>query len=719
MTYEVQLTNKKYYESFLDKNNHSHSVQVLGEIYFQEQKNELYDLSSIRFAQGEVYFHHKDYESAIFKWESIRNELEPWAKKNTADAYMELGLMSNAEDLYNSIVSDSPVLNAEIGLKLFALYIDRGNLERAEKIIKRVISVNPDYKNVTELARQLYEDHGDWKNAIELAVDEGIRTESVQWFLTLKTYVDNGAAVNMPSDYFEKPLITLYKINKPQFELLLSSLWHCYEKEETFLQWIKTINHLFSNLDINNEDNWDATTLLFQQAYHRLIRGQYFIKKIEPLMPAFFKNWLNAANDEQAPSICGAILAWNDYLPSSLPASVVQEAETGIGQRINGVGKLEDRIELLLDIVDWAEEQHIDWTKSLNINGVQLEFEHMEDLKPVIVAELEKEMAVNREDKLLLVIRNFINSLLEKRVEQENFLLDAKKWNEEMLSKMNGAINQLNDLQQDKSKIIKKIFNVRKEEVRDSILNNVPGILRGCADFIKDNSDFKNIEDELNDEMNLRIQQYLNETISPKFKSQLQEWISSTVEVFSESEKFIEEMQDGFNALFGEERLKMECDIQVVKDWRRDINRMTGFVPIEKINILKKFTPAQFILKSAGKLLGAIPKNNKFLSSQYQKMIENGEFHDEAKLVADRFLQQFELFERSMDRDIEMFFQQPFDILNDVVEDLKGAIKQTESDLNAFKTKPEQFHDPLTLFEIRHRQYEWMNIDLVHLTKKQ
>ena len=76
-------------------------------LFFSEQKRELSDLSYIRFAQGEVYFHHRDFESAIFKWENIQNELEPWAKKNMADAYLELELLDTAEDIYKAITTDS------------------------------------------------------------------------------------------------------------------------------------------------------------------------------------------------------------------------------------------------------------------------------------------------------------------------------------------------------------------------------------------------------------------------------------------------------------------------------------------------------------------------------------------------------------------------------------------------------------------------------------
>lgn len=82
MTFEELLIDKLYYKNtFMKEDEFEHPIRVLGEAYLAEQQNELAELSYIRFAQGEVYFHNKDFESAIFKWENIENELEPWAKK--------------------------------------------------------------------------------------------------------------------------------------------------------------------------------------------------------------------------------------------------------------------------------------------------------------------------------------------------------------------------------------------------------------------------------------------------------------------------------------------------------------------------------------------------------------------------------------------------------------------------------------------------------------
>lgn len=81
MRVEKQLIKKMYYETFLMENETKPPIDVLGEVYVNEERNEISDGSYIRFAQGEFYYHHQDFEAAIFKWEKVSNELAPWAQK--------------------------------------------------------------------------------------------------------------------------------------------------------------------------------------------------------------------------------------------------------------------------------------------------------------------------------------------------------------------------------------------------------------------------------------------------------------------------------------------------------------------------------------------------------------------------------------------------------------------------------------------------------------
>src|SRR4051794_11385421 len=172
MTLESQLIKKSYYQMYINEHENVQPIRVLGDAYQEELQKELPNLTSIRFAQGELYFHNRDFEAAIFKWENISGDLELWARKNIADTYYETGLLSNAEDLYLSIDTNNLTLKTEVALQLFSLYIERGKLEAAVEIIKKTIDSNPDYPNVTTIARAYFEEQQDWGNAIELAVNE-------------------------------------------------------------------------------------------------------------------------------------------------------------------------------------------------------------------------------------------------------------------------------------------------------------------------------------------------------------------------------------------------------------------------------------------------------------------------------------------------------------------------------------------------------------------
>ena len=127
-----------------------------------------------------------------------------------ADAYFAMAMYKNAEELYKSIESDSIILNTEVGLQLFALYTKLDKTELADKTIKKVVKLNPDDSQVTEIARSFFEEQRDWNSAVELAVNESIRTESLLWYDVLQSYIDQGVTKNMEPGYFYQVLHKLY-----------------------------------------------------------------------------------------------------------------------------------------------------------------------------------------------------------------------------------------------------------------------------------------------------------------------------------------------------------------------------------------------------------------------------------------------------------------------------------------------------------------------------
>jgi tetratricopeptide (TPR) repeat protein len=691
MTMRSQIIQKMYYETFMETNQGYHPIQVLGEAYMIEQQNELPDLSYIRFAQGEVYFHHKDYEAAIYKWENINNELEPWAKKNMADAYYELGILSSAEDIYQSIVSENPTLNTEVGLQLFSLYIERGKKDAAVNVIKKMVNLNPDYPNVTGLARAYFEEQQDWDNAVWLAVNEGIRTESLTWFDYVKTYVDQGVTKTFNPSYFSEALFVLSRLDQPCFEELVSSIWNSFKSEDTYLTWLNEINQLFINLELNENHSWQKLSGTFKETYLDLIDGQHLIIKIQDLIPILLSNWLRITGNVEASSAATAVLSWNEIFPANINPIVVEDAEVLFRNGTKNKDILTDCLSLFDSIMQWAAKV--------------FDFSSQFDFSDQLTNLDEKHV-----DELLAYIRTTISDLLQERIDVENQLKESVKWNEDMVIKLNGAVNQLHDLELQKTKDITRSYRSIKDGVQQEMLEVLPTLLRDSSKLISEDSNFSKIHIELNTEMNRKIQDYLENKVMPNYFSSLQDWIHQSQEVLGHGQVFLDEMSEGFNALFGEERIKLECDLKTLDDWRRDTDRMTCGFYLEEVNILLRKTPTQLLLKSAGKLFGALSQNKSMLYNKYKSFVENEDYTEAIESVMNRFFQQFELFERSLERDMSWIFRNPLNMLNQSIEDGRGEIQTNEEMLRKINTNPEMFHDPLTLYEVRLRQLEWMSL---------
>jgi tetratricopeptide (TPR) repeat protein/predicted GTPase len=908
MTLENQLIKKTFYETLMEADE-KNPVRVLGEAFLSGYKDETADISTIRFAQGEVYFHNKDYEAAIFKWENVHNHLEPWAKKNIADCYYELGQLSTAEEIYKSIDTESSVLQSEVALQLFSLYIDQDRLGEADQVIKKAVSFNPDYPNVTDIARAFFEKHKDWKSAIELAVNEAIRTESHHWFDILKTYVEQGLTKILEPHYFSKCLVVLYRVDQIRFEQMVQALWNGYKNEPSYFAWLREFNQLFLNMDAKREQPWTDLPALYQETYFELIDGKYLIKELEEIIPILLTNWLKIADDSHALFASAAVLAWSEKFPSSISPEVVNDAENLIFRSRDETDGLEYSLTLFDSIVKWAEAQHVDpgyrfrWIirelvdfqthhllvagtsgngKSAFINsilgeniqtaptssvivfkgddeteirkvsdeelttfssfdefqeavdrrlnkgvdnaimefslpapilqenrlvlmdtpgfsdrngieGEALKYLHLADSLLFVLdandpfTEKEQEILMqireyapnlpihfllnkideiydeheaasivedtrsrvrayvpearvfayssrlrsrkqqndlteflkslsrpvaedDRMEKILICIRQLISHLLDKRAEMENSLADSIKWNEEMVTKLSGAIHQLTDLKEEKARIITRTFHKILEEIRADLSENIPKILRQTSDMIQEDSDFRKIHLELNDEMNRRVYAYVNDKVLPKLYHSLQEWILTANDELNHCQSFLNEISDGFNAMYGEERLKLNCDFKVLDDWRRDADRMTSGVQMDKVNIFLRRTPYQILLKSAGKLFGTFQQNNALLYNKYKQFVENQDYLDVTESIVNKLLLQFELFEKSLERDISLFFRTPFAVLNQTVEETKKEINEKEEELEKMRSNPETYRDPLTLFEVKLRQYEWIAI---------
>ena len=248
MSFEHYLSKKNYFQSLLSADEAGEPVAALGEKFLEENKKDVADLSYIRFAQGEVYFHKKDYETAIFKWENISNELEAWAKKNVADAYYELGLTSASVETLLAIQTDNIILQTEIAIKLFDIYLREGKLEKAVQYIKKAVSIHPDYDNITEVARVFFEEKEDYATAMELAVHETIRTKKSAWFDVLIGYAKKGAMKQTPPEYFMEALRSIYYTDSQRFEKLTALMWEEYAPTSLYKKWLEMLNEFLQQV---------------------------------------------------------------------------------------------------------------------------------------------------------------------------------------------------------------------------------------------------------------------------------------------------------------------------------------------------------------------------------------------------------------------------------------------------------------------------------------
>jgi hypothetical protein len=131
---------------------------------------------------------------------------------------------------------------------------------------------------------------------------------------------------------------------------------------------------------------------------------------------------------------------------------------------------------------------------------------------------------------------------------------------------------------------------------------------------------------------------------------------------------------------------------------------MTSLVQLEEIDILLQSSPSQFILKSTSGLFGLFSKASQV--SQYQKHIDGINYDEITSTISSKFFLQFEMFEKSLQRDILLFLRGPYQYLHDFVDETRNAIYQYSTTLGEMKSNPELFYDPINFYSIRLLQQE-------------
>ncbi|WP_068672190.1 lipopolysaccharide assembly protein LapB [Oceanobacillus sp. Castelsardo] len=695
MSTENELINKSYYQTIIDTNKEEHPIKILGEMYKEEMQKERPELSAIRFAQGEVYFLNHDYEAAIYKWQyPLDEQFISWAQKNIADTHMEMGLLEHAEKFYMEVQTESVKLKSEVLLQLFSLYIQQGQHEKSVNSLKKAVKLNPDYTNVTEIAQTYFEDIKDWDNAVELAVNEAIRTESLSWFEILEGYARQGFTSNFEPNYFNEVLVTLLHIDPYRFESLTEGLWNSYKQSDVYVPWLEAINQLLLNHRMEASYICKKLPNLFEESYFYLISGGLLIEDISNLVKNHLTNWIELSSVSDTLASSTAILAWEEIFPTELAATLIHEAEHHFENSTPNHNGRREGMKFFDSIKSWAEKEGL-----------------LEDLSEYIKPMLDEfNMDVASPSRIRNLIKAAIEFMLEQKVELENVILEEINWNEEVLTELHDIQSLLGKMEKEKATIMADSFRKLKNSVSNNVKKELPKILRNCSELVKEDSDFSKLHIVLNEEMNKRIADYMENDVLIKFKQNFEEWIEDCEREFQDSQNRCTELAKSMNQQFHEEKMVLSGDFKVLDDWKRDIERISrGALRFDKVNILLRNNPSQLLLKGVGKVLGSISKNKDMLHSRYKNYIENADYSEIAGEIIHSFIQQLELFEESIKWDVNRFISNPQTELHSLIEEVQVDIEKHNDSLNRLREKPEIYRDPLTLFELKLRQYELMN----------
>lgn len=696
MTTENEKITKSYYQTIVaESNKQGNSVKVLGDMYIEEMQEQQPNLSSIRFAQGEVYYLNQDYEAAIFKWQQpLDEDFIPWAQKNIADAHMELGLFEDAEGLYRQVNTESPVLKSEILLQLLSLYVQQGNQIKAVDTIKEAVAFNPDYPRLTEIAQTYLEDIRDWDHAIELAVGEAIRTHSPYWIDVLTGYVQNKLNVNHRPDYFNALLIDLLHMDRERFESFTEVLWNSYRSSPYYLEWLSVINRLLYDLQDELPFVWEKLPSLYQEAYFDFVSGEFLIREISDLTKLHLANWLDITSESNVLVSSTAILAWNETLPSELNSDLIGKAAYLYENASFDREARKDGILLFNAIKAWADAEGV--IEDLN-----------EYLAPMLT---DYNMESASPSRIQKVIQTAITFLLEQRLELEKGIEEDIRWNETLLASLQHTNQQVASMEKEAAYVMTDTFRKMKNSLTQRVLNELPKQLQESSSIIQEDSDFSTMDEALNDEMNRRISTFMKKFVNTNVRHGIEQWINGCRKKFQDDQVACDELSQAINMQFDEEKIVLQGDFKVLDDWQRDLERMScGLLRSEKRDVLRRNAASQLFIKGAGRLIGSISKNNDMLYSKYINDVENDDYSHVVEEIITPFIQQLEYFEASLEWDVNKFFAPPKDVVQLEIEKVEADIENHTSVLEKMHEKPETYRDPLTLFELRLRQYEMIH----------
>lgn len=319
---EQLLFEKQFYQSLVKNEDVLENIRTLSSRLNHSNTIEGKIADELRFAQAELYLLLEDYETAIYKWESIKNgELSGWAMKNMGDAYQRLGLAEKAETCYLSVSLPSAVLKMENLLSLYMLYTKEYQEKKAHRVVNELVSTDFSYKNVVELALQFYEQIKDYLSAFILVVNQLEKDYNESFISRLYMYLEESADKPIPpSSTISKLLVTVWTYDKNNFEMVFQALNKYYIESQYFLDWFDCLFQVVGKINQPFEQFLlDEQALTFYHLIDLLFSGMYSTLEIKSIVENHLPIYYTVCPDSPLKSSLGSLLAaWEEANPNSI-----------------------------------------------------------------------------------------------------------------------------------------------------------------------------------------------------------------------------------------------------------------------------------------------------------------------------------------------------------------------------------------------------------------
>ncbi|MFC4735064.1 hypothetical protein ACFO4L_00580 [Bacillus daqingensis] len=716
MTQAEALVQKTYYKQVAGEEYHQFPVSRLGNLLADSLKIGEGEEDDIRFAQGEVYYHHQDLEAAVFKWEQVQGELHGWAVKNIGDAHYDSGWMEEAKSKYLSVKTEDSVLRSETALQLLSIYAEEKDQAKVYEYLELALDIDPDYPGVSDLARTIYEDYKDWNKAVDLAVKEGARTNDLSWYRHLHGYITSGYTASFSPEYFDLPAKDLAEKDHRLFQDVMGALTTVYRGTDQFIYWVAAMNGIFASIELTRRPDWEQMAALHHDVYLDLTNGAFMESEMEPVMPELLRHWEMLSDGQNAVLAVAAQAAWEEIYPekeSVLTSPLDEETE-------HASLAVEEMLRLLESMASWVEAEELDpsgTTEPLRedlaaIPGLSTMMDQRDGLtfdrvKWLEAIRTDSDRAERTAAELARAAKRLLDRLEAQQRSVENSLEQDIQFYEEMLGRFKGLRNTLTDTRSEKQQSIVGTYQKMKQMQKEQFESNVPSLIKASEDVLEDEEKpVKNLHEDLNAAMNTRLRAFVDDELFPIFRRSLQGWLKNTEQELQESQLYLDENNESLNSMIGQEKMQLQLDFALLEDWRRDLTRMINRTELPEENIMGRLEPKQIMLRNVGKFFGEMQQSKSFLLQQYKRILENDDFQDTAESLSYKLFFEFDLFEKAIRADVDSAFTDVILHIEQIMEEYETALAETRTELQRLHEHPEYFYDPLKIFSMRHRQCE-------------